>query len=315
MAKRRPAKVSAATPYGSPTAKKPKGNDDDDNNKGTPTPVKPSPYAKKKKELKGPPKVVIHHVVPTVSEPGAKPVKTGHEGATFIIEGYMQKKLVDCIYKKKSCPKAAQFCEDCDPVKHVFTFENKDETAFQVGDNGEAYEIKIMVFAFDGDEPLTQQDLVTLWTDTICPSLMNQRGVFPKSKPILHPETPYIRHKAWNEIIGNYDGLLNLYKFELKDEALVSFPSWLKADKANLYSMWAVGEIPKTIKEMYGLTNEHMYADDCVQEETQLESDHVAEQPVDDDKEKPDEEEDNGGGKPAAMEDNGGGKPEAVNTP
>ena len=136
MAKKRPAKPTiVGSPFGTPNGNKTNKDDNDDDK----DPIKPSPFKKNKVSSlqKGPPTMKIIHVVPKVSLPIDDPdVSTGEEGFTIIIEGFMQNKQVQCLHKKNSCDRAAEFCAATEPLNHVFLFQDEDNEVMQEGNDG-----------------------------------------------------------------------------------------------------------------------------------------------------------------------------------
>jgi hypothetical protein len=67
--------------------------------------------------------------------------------------------------------------------------------------------------------------------------------------------------------LGHDTGPINLFRLGGYKQGNESFPQWLKADKLNLYSVWAKGKIPDDIKDKFGLTQEHMFPQDWVIEQ------------------------------------------------
>jgi hypothetical protein len=222
-------------------------------------------------------------VVPKVSLPKDDPnVETGEEGFTIIIDGYLQGKQVKCLYHKNSDPLCMQFCTATDPINHVFDYEVEDTPMMQEGNDGNMYQIKILVKTLDGDEPATQETLEDFATGTFVPALMRQKGVFKNARPIMHPTEPYVQVAAWNKILGNTSGLSQLFTYAFK-QGSESFGAWMKADHANLYSMFPIGEVPDFIKTNYVLTSEHLLAPDIAQAvPVQAEANQEAVPPADD---------------------------------
>lgn len=263
MAKKRAAKVvGSPNPFGSPASKKGKSDKDDDDKE----PIKPSPLLKKKgatSKKRGPPTMKIIHVVPKVSHPvDATDVLTGEEGFTILINGFMQNIQVRCIFEKNGPdPIPGQFCDATDPITHVFSYEDEDTPIMQEGNNGAMYQIKLVCFKLDGDEIATQELLTQFAEETFVPALMRHRRAFPSARPIMDPEVPYVQVPAWNKILGNGNGLLELFSFAYK-EGSETFGAWIKADHANLYSLFPIGQVPEFVKQNYVLTNEHLLPPD-----------------------------------------------------
>jgi hypothetical protein len=175
------------------------------------------------------------------------------------VDGYLQKKVVDTVFKKSNFPKCQQFVDATNPVPHVFEYKKGDDPVLLEGNDGHMYPVKILVFPLDEDEPVTQQLLEQFVNDTFIPALMAQDGVYKSSRPTLHPTEGYTCVDAWNKFFGNGEGLIDLWKYHHKESSNENFPTWIKTDPVNLYSCWPVGRIPQDIKQMYVLTAEHMY--------------------------------------------------------
>jgi hypothetical protein len=181
------------------------------------------------------------------------------------VDGYLQKKVVDTVFKKSNSPKCQQFFDATNPVPHVFEYKRGDDPVMIEGNDGHQYAVKILVFALDEDEPVTQTLLETFVNETFIPALMMQDGVYETSRPTLHPTEGYTRVAAWNEFLGNGEGLIDLWKYHHKETSNENFPTWIKTDPVNLYSCWPVGRVPQDIKQMYVLTADHMYSVDSTE--------------------------------------------------
>jgi len=261
MPKRRPAPAKPSPSLASPSASN--GSKGNGNKRSTP-PIKESPFAKKAKNDKkqGQPKIKILHCVPNVSDPKSDAQdETGHEIFIVVIDGYLQKIVTECMYHKNDDPDAALFVEHTDPVLHVFNLCHGYDEVTVVGNNHKTYPVKVLVHALDGDEPASREMLELFVTDTFVPALLTQKDVRKTVKPELHSTEAYTRYDSWSDLLGHGSGILKLFNLNYKDGD-ERFGDWLKADKANLYSVWKIGEIPTVIKKSYSLTREQMYEPD-----------------------------------------------------
>jgi len=249
-----PADLIGDSPAGQPQ----KADDNDDKDVIHPSPFKRPKSAEKKKAAA--PTITIYHVQPT---PTPEANEVGMEGYIVHVSGYLGSKVANAVYKKNTDAVALLFVNATMPVPHVFEDFFVDGVKItNESTDGRVFDCKVLVHLLEEEHVVTKEQLFQMVEKTFIPALMKQKGVYPNSRPILHPTKPYVVLRSWAEALGDSEGLAELYTHGVKMGSNVSFGAWLRADKFNVYNFWQIGKVPLVVKKKYNLTKEHLYPED-----------------------------------------------------